>query len=411
MLDIKRHILKNGLHVVALCDKSSPIATVNLLYKVGSRNEKPTRTGLAHFMEHLMFIGSENAPDFDEELQCVGGENNAFTDDDITNYYINLPVQNIETAFWLESDRMNNLTLSDESIEVQRKVVMEEFKQRCLNQPYGDLSHLKSALAYKVHPYRWPTIGLELSHIADASIDDITDFYHRHYAPDNAILVVVGDIDPESVFALSEKWFSDIESKASLAPIPCEPVQNERRVLSVERQVPADVLSINYHMGDRLSREFYVMDMATDILSDGVSSRLINALTKQTPMMSDVDAGVSGSFDAGLLTFSATLLPGVKMDEAEKAIHQVVDRLITEGPTEYEMQKVKNRAEAGHTIASMLPQIKARELAFYEMLGDANKFNTDIDTYNTITSSEICSTLAKVMTTENESIIYYHSKH
>lgn len=411
MFDIERHILSNGMHVVALADDSTPIATVNLLYKVGSRNENPDRTGLAHFMEHLMFTGSENAPDFDQELQCVGGENNAFTDDDITNYYINLPVQNIETAFWLESDRMNNLLLTPEAVEVQRKVVMEEFKQRCLNQPYGDLAHLKSALAYKVHPYQWPTIGKELSHIENASIDEIKNFYHRHYTPDNAILSVVGNIDPQKVFQLAEKWFSHITSHSNVALVPQEPKQIERRTLSVERNVPADVISINYHMGNRLSREFYVLDMATDILSDGVSSRLVQALTKQNPIMSDVDAGVSCNYDAGLLSFNGTLLPGVTMQMAEDAIHQIVNKFIFEGATEYEMQKVKNRSEASRTLAAILPQIKARELAYYEMLGNANMINTDIDIYNTITSTEICEILKKVMIPENESVIYYHTKY
>ena len=411
MFDIERHILSNGMHVVALADDSTPIATVNLLYKVGSRNENPDRTGLAHFMEHLMFTGSENAPDFDQELQCVGGENNAFTDDDITNYYINLPVQNIETAFWLESDRMNNLLLTPEAVEVQRKVVMEEFKQRCLNQPYGDLAHLKSALAYKVHPYQWPTIGKELSHIENASIDEIKNFYHRHYTPDNAILSVVGNIDPQKVFQLAEKWFSHITSHSNVALVPQEPKQIERRTLSVERNVPADVISINYHMGNRLSREFYVLDMATDILSDGVSSRLVQTLTKQNPIMSDVDAGVSCNYDAGLLSFNGTLLPGVTMQMAEDAIHQIVNKFIFEGATEYEMQKVKNRSEASRTLAAILPQIKARELAYYEMLGNANMINTDIDIYNTITSTEICEILKKVMIPENESVIYYHTKY
>lgn len=411
MFDIERHILSNGMHVVALVDDSTPITTVNLLYKVGSRNENPDRTGLAHFMEHLMFTGSENAPDFDQELQCVGGENNAFTDDDITNYYINLPVQNIETAFWLESDRMNNLLLTPEAVEVQRKVVMEEFKQRCLNQPYGDLAHLKSALAYKVHPYQWPTIGKELSHIENASIDEIKNFYHRHYTPDNAILSVVGNIDPQKVFQLAEKWFSHITSHSNVALVPQEPKQIERRTLSVERNVPADVISINYHMGNRLSREFYVLDMATDILSDGVSSRLVQALTKQNPIMSDVDAGVSCNYDAGLLSFNGTLLPGVTMQMAEDAIHQIVNKFIFEGATEYEMQKVKNRSEASRTLAAILPQIKARELAYYEMLGNANMINTDIDIYNTITSTEICEILKKVMIPENESVIYYHTKY
>lgn len=411
MFDIERHILSNGMHVVALADDSTPIATVNLLYKVGSRNENPDRTGLAHFMEHLMFTGSENAPDFDQELQCVGGENNAFTDDDITNYYVNLPVQNIETAFWLESDRMNNLLLTPEAVEVQRKVVMEEFKQRCLNQPYGDLAHLKSALAYKVHPYQWPTIGKELSHIENASIDEIKNFYHRHYTPDNAILSVVGNIDPQKVFQLAEKWFSHITSHSNVALVPQEPKQIERRTLSVERNVPADVISINYHMGNRLSREFYVLDMATDILSDGVSSRLVQALTKQNPIMSDVDAGVSCNYDAGLLSFNGTLLPGVTMQMAEDAIHQIVNKFIFEGATEYEMQKVKNRSEASRTLAAILPQIKARELAYYEMLGNANMINTDIDIYNTITSTEICEILKKVMIPENESVIYYHTKY
>ena len=411
MLDIKRHILSNGLHVVVLPDPTLPIATFNLLYKVGSRNENPTCTGLAHFIEHLMFTGSLNAPDFDQELQRVGGENNAFTDDDITNYYINLPARNIETAFWLESDRMINLTLDESKIEVQRKVVMEEFKQRCLNQPYGDLAHIKTSLAYKVHPYRWPTIGLELSHIANASTTDIRNFYHRHYTPDNAILVVVGDVDPDNIFALAEKWFADITTHANIASIPAEPEQTERRVVSVERDVPADVISISYHMGNRLSRQYYVLDMATDILSDGVSSRLVQALTKKNPIMGDVDAGISGNVDNGLLTFTGTLLPEVQISDAEKAIHQIVDKLIAQGPTDYEMQKVKNRVEAGHPIAAMLPQIKAREIAFYEMLGNANMFDTDIDVYNTITGKEICETLQTVMRPTNESVIYYKTKH
>lgn len=409
-MEIRRHILPNGLRVVAHRIPGVPMATFNLLYKVGSRNEDSRRTGLAHLMEHLMFSGSENAKDFDEELQSAGGENNAFTDEDLTNYYEILPVKNLETAFWLESDRMNNLSLSEESIEVQRKVVMEEFRQRCLNVPYGDLGHLRSGLVFKEHPYRWPVIGLELNHIADASYEEIMKFYRDHYAPDNAVLAVVGDIEPDEVFRLAEKWFADIKTSAVRKKIVAEPKQTERRELSVTRDVPGDVISMAYHMPGRLSREYYVLDTVTDIMADGTSSRLVKALTRDNPIFSEVDSGVSATLDPGILSFSGTLLPGVTMEQAERCINEVTKKIIDEGVGEYELQKVKNRHEAYHTLKSMMSNVVARDLAYYESLGDANMLNDEDATYESITSDEIRSVLAETLRPENGSVIYYHAQ-
>lgn len=407
MIEFQRHVLKNGLRVIVHQDTSSPLAVVNVLYKVGSRNEDPQHTGLAHLLEHLMFEGSDHIEDFDGPLQAAGGENNAFTDEDITNYYITVPTQNLETAFWLESDRMKCLTLSDESISVQKGVVIEEFNQRCRNVPYGDMAHLSHSLAYKVHPYRWPVIGMDVSHIADVPNDVIRAFYEKHYAPDNAILVVAGNVDPQRVFAMAEKWFGDIDKHSNVAIIPQEPAQTENRFLEVTRDVPSDVLKMIYHMADHHSREYYIMDIATDILSDGTSSRLINRLTKKQPMMTDIDCGISGNVDPGLISVHGTLLPGVSFIDAEAVVREEIERLANEGATEYELQKVKNRTEATRVCGAIMLTVKARELAFMESLGDANLINTEFDIYNTVTNQEIKDTVGKLMIDSPASILHY----
>lgn len=410
MIDICRHVLSNGLKVVVHRDTSSPLAVVNLQYAVGSRNENPNRTGLAHLMEHLMFTGSKNAPDFDDVVQMAGGENNAFTDEDITNYYMTLPACNVETALWIEADRMHALTLSDESIEVQRKVVIEEFNQRCLNQPYGDLAHLKCALAFKEHPYRWPVIGKEVSHIADASREEILDFYNTHYAPDNAVLVVAGNVDPEQIFAMSEKWFCDINRKATRIPIAAEPAQTAQRFLEVERDVPADTVQMMYHMGSRLSRDYYVMDIATDILADGVSSRLENRFLKREAVVSEVNAAISGNFDPGVITLSATLLPGTSLEYMTNALREEANRLASDGATEYELQKVKNRTEAVKVVSEIQLTNKARNIATYETIGDANLINTEFDIYDSVTNDEIKEAMHRIVCESNESLLYYKAK-
>ncbi|MCQ2203485.1 MAG: insulinase family protein [Bacteroidales bacterium] len=407
MLEYKRHILKNGLRVVACQMADTSMATFNLLYNVGSKNENPQRTGLAHLMEHLMFTGSENVKNLDDEVQNAGGENNAFTNEDITNYYIMLPAKNIETAFWIDSDRMRGLTLSEESIEVQRKVVMEEFKERHLNVPYGDIAHLRGDQIFKVHPYRWPTIGLDLSHIENATREEIVEFYRAHYAPDNAVLTVVGGVDADHVFELAEKWFGDIDAKAIKRELPVEPEQTEQRVLSVERDVPASVIALSYHMGSRMSREFNVLDLATDVLADGASSRLVKALTKDNPIMSEADAGVDSTHEPGVLSFSGTLLPGVSMEEAENGIRNVVKELISDGISDYDLQKIKNRRESKTVLKQLSGQVLARTLAEYEVLGDVDLINKEPEILNSISGEEMCSTLAHTIRKENESILYY----
>lgn len=409
MIEFQRHVLKNGLKVIAHRDTSSHLAVVNMLYKVGSRNEDPNHTGLAHLLEHLMFEGSEHIADFDGPLQAAGGDNNAFTDEDITNYYITLPAQNIETAFWLESDRMRSLSLTDESISVQKGVVIEEFNQRCNNVPYGDVAHLARSLAYKVHPYTWPTIGKDVSHIADVPNEVIKDFYNRHYAPDNAILAVAGNVDPQRVFALAEKWFGDIDKKSTIAPIAQEPIQTENRILDVTRDVPSDMLKMIYHMDGRSSHEFYVMDIATDILSDGVSSRLISRLTKKQPVMSEVDCGVSGYKDPGLVSVTGTMLPGMSLEDGEKIVKEELERLANDGATDYELQKVKNRTEATRVLGEIMLTVKARELAFMESMGDANLINTEFDIYDTISNAEIKEAVGRLMVNSPVSVMYYRA--
>lgn len=410
MIEIERHQLANGMQIIVHRDQSSPLAAFNLLYKVGSRNENEHRTGFAHLFEHLMFGGSRNVPDYDQVTQIIGAENNAFTTNDMTDYHLVVPSANIETVFWLESDRMNELTISDETLEVQRAVVIEEFKQRCLNQPYGDLDHLSRQLAFKVHPYRWPTIGLDIKHIAEASLAEVRNFYYNHYAPSNAILAVAGNVDPQEIFALAEKWFGPIERRPSIMPIHAEPPQTEQRISEVERDVPADTLSVMYHIGGRMSRDYYVCDIATDLLADGTSSRLVQRLAKRDHMTSDVNAFISGSVDPGLLTLTATLLPDVNIADVETAFSEELQRLIDGDISDYELRKVKNRNEATNIFGETSILAKAQNLAYYEMLGNASMINHETTIFDSVTRDEISQTLARIVVPENQSILRYRAK-
>ena len=410
MIEIERHQLANGMQIIVHRDQSSPLAAFNLLYKVGSRNENEHRTGFAHLFEHLMFGGSRNVPDYDQVTQIIGAENNAFTTNDMTDYHLVVPSANIETVFWLESDRMNELTISDETLEVQRAVVIEEFKQRCLNQPYGDLDHLSRQLAFKVHPYRWPTIGLDIKHIAEASLAEVRNFYYNHYAPSNAILAVAGNVDPQEIFTLAEKWFGPIERRPSIMPIHVEPQQTEQRICEVERDVPADTLSVMYHVGGRMSRDYYVCDIATDLLADGTSSRLVQRLAKRDHMTSDVNAFISGSVDPGLLTLTATLLPDVNIADIETAFSEELQRLIDGDISDYELRKVKNRNEATNIFGETSILVKAQNLAYYEMLGNASMINHETTIFDSVTRDEISQTLARIVVPENQSILRYRAK-
>lgn len=411
MIRIQRHVLPNGLRIVHHENTSTQMVALNLLYDVGARDEHPEHTGFAHLFEHLMFGGSVNIPDYDVPVQNAGGENNAWTNNDITNYYITLPCQNAEIGFWLESDRMLSLDFRPQSLEVQRQVVIEEFKQRNLNQPYGDVSHLMRELSYQVHPYRWPTIGKDISHIANATLDEVKDFFFRFYAPNNAILAVTGHISFEETVALAEKWFGPIPARDVKARrLPAEPRQTAQRRLRIERNVPVDALYMSFHMGNRLSREYYVCDLLSDLLSNGRSSRLIRSLVQEQQLFSSVDAYIQGSIDEGLLQISGKLSEGISLEEGEAAVWRELERLKTVPVTYEELEKVKNRYEAEQVFSNMNYLNVANNLAFFELLGNAGRINEEVGHYRSITAEEIRETATRLFVPENSNILYYQAQ-
>jgi len=411
MIKFEKFVLSNGLRVLVHKDNSTPIAAVNLLYDVGSRDENPEMTGFAHLFEHLMFGGSIHVPSFDNALQLAGGENNAFTSSDVTNYHLTLPKENLETAFWLESDRMLSLDFSEKSLSVQQNVVIEEFKQRYLNQPYGDVWLLLSPLAYKIHPYLWPTIGKDIEHIRKAELSNVKDFFFSHYAPNNAILVVAGDVETDQVRILAEKWFGPIEKR--LVPqrnLPMEPKQSEKRIMHVERDVPFDSIYRTYHICERLCKDFYVSDLISDALSLAKSSRLFLKLVKERQLFSSIDADMTGNHDPGLIIVSGNLMEGVSFEEAEKGIDEEIAKISTELLEQEELNKLKNQKESQMIFGQMNVLNKAMALAFGELLGDANLVNTEIQNYRDVTAEEIKNLAAKIFVAENSSTLYYHSK-
>jgi predicted Zn-dependent peptidase len=411
MINFERFTLENGLRVLVHTDKSTPMAVMNILYDVGARDENPDKTGFAHLFEHLMFGGSANIPDYDEPLQLVGGENNAFTSNDITNYYLTLPAENLETGFWLESDRMLALAFSDKSLEVQRSVVIEEFKQRYLNQPYGDVWLLLRPLAYKVHPYNWATIGKEIKHVEDATMDDVKGFFYKHYRPNNAILVVAGNVTVEQVKELCNKWFLPIPAGQKIERnLPKEPAQTEARKLTVERAVPASAIYKTWHIADRLHPDYYAVDLASDILSNGKSSRLYQRLVKDQKLFSDINAYQTGDIDAGLFVVSGRLNKDVKMEDAEKAIEEQLDLLKKEIVEERELDKLKNKLESNNVFGEMSVLNKAMNLAYAELLGDANRVNNEMEQYRKVTPADIQRVANTVFTPENSSTLYYYAK-
>jgi predicted Zn-dependent peptidase len=411
MITFEKFTLDNGLKVIVHQDKSTPLACINILYNVGARDEDASQTGFAHLFEHLMFGGSQNIPNYDEPLQRVGGENNAFTTNDITNYYLTLPAENLETGFWLESDRMLSLAFSDKSLEVQRNVVIEEFKQRYLNQPYGDVWLLLRPMAYKVHPYQWDTIGKEISHIENAKMQDVKNFFKKFYCPNNAIMVVAGNVTTEEVKALSEKYFAPIpkgpENKRNL---PAEPMQTEERKLEVERDVPVEAIYKAWHMCSRYDKEYYAVDLISDILSRGNSSRMHNSLIKEKKLFSDISAYVMGDFDKGLFMISGKLTQGVSMEEADIAIEEELEKMRSQPVAADELVKVKNKMEASHVFGEVEVLNKATNLAVSELLGDANMVNEEVEKYLAVTDHEIMEQASKIFRKENCSTLYYRSK-
>jgi predicted Zn-dependent peptidase len=408
MVSFERFTLANGLKVLVHEDPTTPMAVVNILYDVGARDEHPDQTGFAHLFEHLMFGGSVNIPSYDEPLQRVGGENNAFTSNDITNYYITLPSVNLETAFWLESDRMLSLAFSEKSLEVQRNVVCEEFKQRYLNQPYGDVWLKLRPMAYKQHPYQWATIGKSLDHIENANINDVKAFFGRHYNPSNAIMVVGGDVKVEEVKRLSEKWFGNIPSGEKLTRLlPIEDDQTEERKETVQANVPLDAIYKVFHMPARTEPGYYAADLVSDILSRGNSSRLFRNLLKDKKLFSDINAYLTGSLDAGLFVVEGKPLPGVSMDVAEAAIWEELDRISTELVPDAELTKVKNKMESTMVFSEMSLLDKAMNLAYFELLGNANELNSETQKYLDVSSEEIRSQAKHIFRKENSSTLYY----
>ena len=410
MIQFEKFTLSNGLRVIVHQDTSTPMAVLNVMYDVGARDEDPNKTGFAHLFEHLMFGGSINIPNYDEPLQRAGGENNAYTTNDLTNYYIQLPAENLETAFWLESDRMLSLAFNEKSLDVQRKVVCEEFKEHYLTKPYGDAWHRMRELAYSKHPYRWMTIGKELSHIENAQLDDVKNFFYKYYRPINAVMVVAGNVSVEKVKELSEKWFGNIPSGEKYKRnLPQEPEQKEGRKIEVKANVPLDALYKCWHIYSRLDRKYYITDLLADVLSGGGSSRLYQALVKEKKLFSNIECYHFGSTDADLLAIEGKLVKGIKMEEAEKAVEQELDKMKNELISDVELQKVKNKTESMMAFEDMSIMSRANSLAYYELLGDAAWMNYELEKYATVTTEDILKESRNIFRDSNSNTIYYLS--
>jgi zinc protease len=411
MIPFEKFVLPNGLRVIVQEDHTSPMAVLNIIYDVGAKDENPDQTGFAHLFEHLMFGGSINIPSYDEPLQRVGGENNAFTNNDFTNYYIQVPAVNIETAFWLESDRMLSLAFSEKSLEVQRNVVIEEFKQRYLNQPYGDVWLKLKPLAYQVHPYQWATIGKEISHIENAQMADVKAFFAKHYNPSNAVLVVAGAVTLAEVKSLCDKWFSPIPAGIKYERnLPDEPIQLAERSLKVYAKVPTDAIYKAFHIDSRLSGLYNTADLISDILSRGESSRLYQSLVKNKRIFSEINAYISGDIEPGLLIVEGKLMPGISMEQADESIWIALDEMKTDLVPVREMQKNINKLVSAFVFGEMSLLNKAMNLAYYELLGDANLINVELEQYQQITVEAIQAYAKQIFRKENCATLYYHSQ-
>lgn len=403
--------LTNGLRVLLHKDLSTPLVAVNVVYDVGSKDENPIMTGFAHLFEHLMFGGSENIPDFDTPIQMAGGENNAFTNSDMTNFYNVLPAENLETALWLESDRMKKLAFSEESLEIQKKVVIEEFKETCLNEPYGDMWHHISELSYKKHPYRWPTIGRVPEHIAEAQLQDVVDFFYKHYTPSNAILIVAGKIDIEETIALTEKWFVDIPSGVKYE----RNLEQDTEVHTFQQKVvtshvPTPAIYLAFHMVERTHPDYYAYDLLSDAMSNGRSSRFYQKLYKEDRLFSHIDAYISGTFDPGMFIIEGRPMEGVSIDEARSAIWRELELLKQTVIDEIELQKIKNKVESSLEYSEVNVLHKAISLAYFELLGDASRINSEAAAYQEVTSEDIQRVAQSLFTLDNCSELIYQVK-
>ena len=411
MITVNKYQFLNGLRLLHHADSNTRMVAINLLYDVGARDESPDCTGFAHLFEHLMFGGSLHIPDFDTALQKAGGENNAWTSNDITNYYTIVPRQNVETAFWLESDRMLGLDFSQHSLDVQKAVVMEEFKQRTLNQPYGDIPAIIRELAYREHPYRWPVIGRDISHIEKATLEDVRSFFYNHYAPNNAILAVVGDISFEEALRLSEKWFSPIE-KRNIAPrcILPEPEQEAPRYKEVVRDIPSDAIVKAYHMGRRCDADYQTCDLMSDILSNGRSSRLFRRLVMEKSLFTSIDSSITGDIDAGLFLINGRLNQGVSLQQADEAIEEELGRLCRESASEQEISKMVHKFETGYLFSNLSYVDKAANLSYFELIDAAESIDREVEKYYRITPESLQKTAQAVFRANNMSTLYYKAQ-
>lgn len=410
MIKFEKFVLDNGLRVIVHEDKSTPMAVVDVMYDVGARDEDEDHTGFAHLFEHLMFGGSLHIESYDEPLQMAGGENNAYTTTDLTNYFCQLPAENIETAFWLESDRMCSLAFNENSLEVQRKVVVEEFKEHYINKPYGDVWHKLRDLSFKVHPYKWMTIGKELSHIENATLQEVKDFFRKHYTPSNAILTVAGNVTVDQVKNLAGKWFGGIPAGNKYnRNIKQEPEQREPRMMEVTAPVPLDALFKSWHVSGRLDERYYTAEIISEILGGGTSSRLFQKLVKEKQLFSSIDCSHMGSADPGLLTISGRLIKGVTLETAENAVFEELNKIKSEMISEAELEKIKNKTESMIAFEDISLMNRANSLAHYELLGDANLMNTELEKYHAVTREEILEECRTIFKDENSNTLYYRS--
>jgi predicted Zn-dependent peptidase len=410
MIKYSRFCLDNGLRVLVHEDNSTPLVAMNILYDVGSRDEDPGMTGLAHLFEHLMFGGSVNVPEYDMPLQMVGGENNAFTSNDITNYYLTVPSANIETGFWLESDRMLELDFSQKNLDTQKNVVIEEFNQRYLNQPYGDAILKLRPLAYKVHPYRWPTIGMDISHIENTDLEQIKKFFFSHYAPNNAILALTGNITSDLAFRLTQKWFGPIEKReVKLRKLPAEPTQKEERILTIEKDVPSTALYKVWHICPRDNMDFHTLDLITDLLAGGESGRLYTKLVREKKLFSEINAYLTSDIDPGLIIVQGKLMKNIDILHAEEAVNEVIKSLQNRYGFKDEMEKVKNKYESSTVFSYTNILNKAVNLSFYELLGNPEQINREVDIYRKISQEMVIEATMKYFVPTNCSTLYYKS--
>ncbi|MEY4135134.1 MAG: hypothetical protein RL386_1484 [Bacteroidota bacterium] len=410
VINYERWVLDNGLRVLVHEDHSTPMAAVSVLYDVGSKDEQADRTGFAHLFEHLMFGGSANIPDYDEWMQKAGGEDNAFTNNDVTNFYALLPAENLELALWLESDRMLSLNFSKKSLDVQRKVVIEEFKETCLNEPYGDVWHHISDLAYKVHPYRWPVIGLSPQHVAAAKLADVEDFFYRFYRPNNAVLVISGKVDVKEVRKLVDKWFGDIPAgNIPQRTLPQEPPQAAYRRKVHRAKAPVDALYMAFHIPGRAAPGFYPADLLSDILCNGPSSRLFRHLYKEQKIFSQVDSFVVGQFDPGLLLIEGKLSRGVSLEQAEEAVWKEIHEIRRSPIPEQELQKWKNKAESNLVFSELTAMSKALNLSYFEALGDADRINYEAGLYNGLSAAQIHQSANELLCEQNCCTLHYEA--